>query len=571
MTTFARPDATQRTRTEAFTATIPAAKSLVEGRASTEPAPEPTAFPRARLAVLGRAALPRAADLPWLVGYALSFLATHHIAAEWGGRGFYSLLYPAAGFRIALLWRRGPRLTIGIAVTEALVQLAGGVIDPRSAEWATQLIGVVRPPLVYGLIVMVVRKMADRAQTSLSVAPMPLGLASVGAPVAAALSALPWSLLRPDLTGVSGLRETFASLTGFVVGDLLGVLLLAPPLLWLVELATGTGSRPARPRLVPLAEAILVLAASFASEILLARIGLGTPLTPVLLAVAWIGLRFGRTASWLAILVVAAVVLPQTAMPMRMDARLALHMGLASVMVVGYLAGSFADAQVRARTDLERRDRLLFQAERLKTLRAMSVAVIHEISQPLSTLAIEAKHLHELTVSADVEIATTAALIDRKAAALSTLVRRLRRFGGRTVDEPTPLPLAALIDTVAALAQPEAKSHNVRLATDLVDPDLVVLAQEVELAQAIVNLVRNGIQACGNSEVTLTATRHDGQARIVVANRCRADRQAQSGMGVGVLVARAIVEAHGGSLTRVTAPSGETRATIALPLMGQLA
>ena len=41
-------------------------------------------------------------------------------------------------------------------------------------------------------------------------------------------------------------------------------------------------------------------------------------------------------------------------------------------------------------------DRMLFQAERLKTLRAMSVAVIHEISQPLSTLAIEAKHLHEI-------------------------------------------------------------------------------------------------------------------------------------------------------------------------------
>ena len=79
----------------------------------------------------------------------------------------------------------------------------------------------------------------------------------------------------------------------------------------------------------------------------------------------------------------------------------------------------------------------------------MSVAVIHEISQPLSTLAIEARHLHGITADADSEIAESAALIDRKAATLSDLVRRLRRYGGRSVDEPTPLPVTALIDAEA--------------------------------------------------------------------------------------------------------------------------
>lgn len=515
-----------------------------------------------------RGLVPAIADLPWLIGYALAFLAAHHVAAEWGGRAYYSLLYPAAGLRMALLWRRGPQLTAGTILAEVIVQFSTGVIDPRSADFVTQIVGVVRPALVYGLVVLFVRTMADRTQTSMSVAPMPFGLASVGAPIAAALTALPWSLLRPELTGVSGVREVVASLTSFVVGDLLGVLLLAPPLLWLAAVATGTAARPGRPNAIAVVEALSGLVIAFAIETMLAAIGLGTPHTPVLLAVAWIGLRFGRTASWLAIIVVAAIVLPQTAMPMPMDARLALHMSLASVMVVGYLAGSFADAQARVRIDLARRDRLLFQAERLKTLRAMSVAVIHEISQPLSTLAIEAKHLHEITVSADPEIAATAALIDRKAAALSTLVRRLRRFGGRTVDEPTPLPLAALIDTVAALSQPEAKSSTVRLMIEPVDPDFVVLAQEVELAQAIVNLVRNAIQACSDGRVSLVVTGAGDTALIVVGNRCRADRLPHAGMGIGLLVARAIVEAHGGSLTRTIDPSGESRATIALPLIG---
>ena len=236
-----------------------------------------------------------------------------------------------------------------------------------------------------------------------------------------------------------------------------------------------------------------------------------------------------------------------------------------------------ASVLARARADLSRRDRLLFQAERLKTLRAMSVAVIHEISQPLSTLAIEAKHLHEITVSADPEIAGSAALIDRKAAALSTLVRRLRRFGGRAVDEPTPLPVGTLIDTVAALARPEARSLDVVLSIDTVDPDLVILAQEVEIAQAVVNLVRNAVQASGDRRVSLSAMRVDEAVWISIVNRCPPHRGdplrgidgpgTLPGMGVGLLIARAIVEAHGGTLTRVDEAGGETRATIALPLM----
>jgi len=543
---------------------------------SSAPLPPPLTRIRPRTMRHGLwSGMPTRTDLGWLIGYAIAFWAAHQVAAGWGGHGFYSLLYPPAGLRMALLWRRGPRLTAGIILTEVLVQVASGVIVPSDPAWPTQLVGVMRPALVYGLIVVLVRRLTRRAETSLGVAPMPLGLASVAAPIAGALLALPWSLLRPDLTGVSGLREVVESLTSFAVGDLLGVLLLTPPLLWFADLAAGTAAPPARPRFAALVEAVLVFATALATETMLAAIGLGTPHTPMLLAVAWIGLRFGRTAGWLAIVVVAAIVLPQTAMPMAADARLALHMSLASIVIVGYLAGSFSDAETRARGDLKRRDRLLFQAERLKTLRAMSVAVIHEISQPLSTLAIEARHLHEITVSCDdVEIAGTAALIDRKAAALATLVRRLRRFGGRAVDEPTPLPLATLIDTVAALARPDAKSRDVRLSIGAVDPDLVILAQEVELAQAVVNLVRNAVQATGDGVVTLSADAVDGMARIVIANHGVSRRPgrgpAHPGMGVGVLIARAIVEAHGGTLTRIDdGPAGrnETCATIALPLL----
>lgn len=502
----------------------------------------------------------------WLVlfGYAGAFLLAHRAAAFWGGSSYYSLWFPAAGLRLALLWRGGARLTIAIAAIEVVMQVCNGVVQ-LSGDWPTQIVGVVRPVLAYGLTVAVVRWATGRGQNSLVTPPMPFGLAAVLAPITAALFALPSAFLQPAITHVDGLRQIIASLTAFAVGDLLGVLLLAPPVLWLEDVLAGRASFQ-RPSARHTVEAVAVLAVSLGMVVALASIGLGLPVTPVLLGTAWIGLRFGRAAAWGAIVLVALVVLPHTSGAMPIDERLSLHLSLAAVVVVGYLAGSFAEAEARARVDIARRDRMLFQAERLKTLRAMSVAVIHEISQPLSTLAIEARHLAEITENAGDEIAASASLIDRKADALSILVRRLRRFGGRAMDEPSLLPVSVLIETVLGLAAPEAKSARVALVVGPIDPDLVVLAQEIELAQALVNVLRNAIQACQTHEVMVAIEQDDDDVTISVANHC-GDAAPYAGMGVGTLVARAIVEAHNGRLTREER-AGRHIVRITLPLAG---
>lgn len=516
----------------------------------------------------GATLLPRGREWALLAAYALGFFVAHRWAAWWGGEGFYSLWFPAAGVRLALLWGAGARFAPAAALVELGVQTATGVVDPARPDWASTAVGIVRPPLAYGLAVWAVRRLSERPRSPLATPPMPFGLAAVAAPVATALSALPWSLLRPDFTGVETARDVVASLTAFAVGDLLGALLVAPPLLWAAELAAGKRPNAGRLSVPHMVETAGVTALSLGAAAALSLIGLGLPATPILLAVAWVGLRFGRAAAWAAIAAAAAFVLPRTAAPMALGERLELHMNLAAIAVAGYLAGSFTDALARARADLRRRDRLLFQAERLKTLRAMSVAVIHEVSQPLSTLAIEARHLHELSVSADPEIAAGAALIDRKAHALSDLVRRLRRFGGRAADEPSPLPVAQLLDTVRGLAAAEAKAARVILEVEPCDPDLVVVAQEVELAQAAVNLVRNALQACDDGVVRVFCLREDDEVAISVSNRCAAAAPAREGMGVGLLVARAIVEAHGGRIERAV-DSGVITHRILLPLAGE--
>ncbi|WP_343528110.1 sensor histidine kinase [Sphingomonas sp.] len=509
----------------------------------------------------------------WLILalYAAGFAMAHRLAALWGGSGFYSLWFPAAGVRLALLWRLGPRITPMVALVEILVDVGLGHVTLTRASAVTTLWGIARPVLAYGLTVAAIRWLAGTRRAGLFTAPMPLGLAAVLAPLAAALCAVPQALFNPELTGVANGREIIVSLAAFTVGDLLGTLFVAPPLLWIADALGGPRRWPGPlPTVAACVETAGVLVLGLALVELLAAGGLGIQPAPVLVAVAWIGLRRGRAAVWTALLVVVLIVLPATAGAMDTPARLQQHLALATVVVTGYLAGSFADAQAAARASLERRDRLLFQAERLKTLRAMSVAVIHELSQPLSTLAIEARHLRRRTEEMPGDIADSAALIDRQADRLTTLIRRLRRFGGHADANLQPVALATLMETVAQLAKAEAREAGVILTVPPVDPAWRVMAQEVELAQAVMNLMRNAIAAARETDhpvVIMTATRQGAWGAITVVNATGSRPAGKDGMGIGTFIARAIMEAHGGTLTRVRQADGMVVATLSLPLV----
>jgi signal transduction histidine kinase len=497
------------------------------------------------------AVAPRWGDIPIVVAYAFAFALLHWTASPWSGGGFFSLWYPPAGLRFAVLWKRGVRMTPMLILAELCADWSVGII-PFCGPGALQAItGAMRPGITYGLALMLVRTLAQGRGDTLALPPMTLGLAAVTAPALNALLVVPIEALLPLDAGRYHIDVDMAiSLTGLAVGDLLGILVLALLLLWLASLAKV----PRRIRIIPppvrpVLEDITVMGGCLLLTVALWRAGLGAQPAPGLLAGAWIGLRHGRVAAWLAILAQILVFLPYSAGALDDAARLELHLGLAAVVLVTWLAGSFSDAQKTAQTLINKRNRLLFQAERLKTLRAMSVAVIHEISQPLSTLAIEAGHLRKVTEALDPDIAESAALIDRKAQALSNLVRRLRRFGGRDVDEPSALPVAMLVQTAAQIVSPELRTGGGRINTSAVAPDLVVQAQEIELTQALVNLLRNAIAASPGAAIGLHVQAARDEVRIEVSNPVTAPGSGD-GMGVGLVIARTIVEAHGGTLVR---------------------
>ena len=364
----------------------------------------------------------------------------------------------------------------------------------------------------------------------------------------------------------------FHSLLIFTLGDLLGILLIAPPLLWLADRLPG-GEKAAikLPQAALMIEVGLVIAAAWALVWAIDEAALGLVLSPVLLATCWAGLRAGRPGAWLSIIVTAMIVLPLTGQGAEEVVRLRLVMVLASIAAVGYLAGSFAEAEARSRLELERRNRLLYQADRLKTLRAMSVAVIHEISQPLSTICIEANGLVAASSApeADVaEIAETSRLIARKAQDLSQMVRRMRAFGDRSTDEPSPLAIRGLLHEIAIIADPEAKSRDIELAMHE-GPDVVVSGHDVELRQALLNLLRNAIAASPRpGQVVVAHGIEAGRLLVRIENDYCASSGQRAGMGVGLIIARSIAATHGGVIREERPSPARYRYILDLPLAG---
>lgn len=81
-----------------------------------------------------------------LLAYPFAFKLAHMAASPWGGAHFFSLWYPAAGVRLALLWRIGARFTPVLIVEECVIQLLTGTIVWGGPEFLNQLGGVARAP-----------------------------------------------------------------------------------------------------------------------------------------------------------------------------------------------------------------------------------------------------------------------------------------------------------------------------------------------------------------------------------------------------------------------------------------
>lgn len=262
--------------------------------------------------------------------------------------------------------------------------------------------------------------------------------------------------------------------------------------------------------------------------------------------------------------------------------------------ILGFLLGGSIDGRRREalaskmirsqmETIREAREKLI-QNEKLAALGQLAAAIAHEVRNPLAVIRSAAQSLRDTVPADSAEARRSCSFITDEADRLGNLINSLLAFARPVQISPVKIPIAELFDLVMTLtAEHRAEKHvhlqscaKANLEAVNVDPEL--------MSQVFVGLVANAIEATDNQgEVILEAKSIGSQIELAVSDSgpgvapelrerifepfftTRAE-----GVGLGLAIARQIVEAHGGKIEVGESSSGGARFAVILPAIAHV-
>ena len=215
---------------------------------------------------------------------------------------------------------------------------------------------------------------------------------------------------------------------------------------------------------------------------------------------------------------------------------------------------------------------------RVITVGQLGVSLAHEIKQPIGAAVTNAEACVRLLDrdEPDLSDAREAALeMVRDAKRAGDIVDRVRLLYQKGSSELALVDVNEVIGEMVIMLQNEANRHSVSMHAYLAEGLPTVMADRVQLQQALMNLMLNGIEAMNDTSGQLSVqsnTTEDGQLLISVSD-CGIGLPAKQverifeaffttkrhGTGMGLSISRTIIESFGGRLWAT--PNAERGAT----------
>lgn len=292
--------------------------------------------------------------------------------------------------------------------------------------------------------------------------------------------------------------------------------------------------------------------------------------------VVWAATRFGAVGAVCSAGVVQALLIAAVqAAPYQPLTVFELQLLVAALTCTGLLLGAIVDERQAA-------EEALRASLRLAAAGDMAAALAHELNQPLTAMSTYSRALQLLvrrmgddtTSSA---IAEVAGKLGDEAARAGDVVNRLRKFFRGRTTELQETRLGELVAEVVQAQAGRAAELDVAIATDASPALPPVWADRVQIGVVLRNLVANAIeavsdprQAPGKARSVRVGVEQRGPELVVTvadtgpglgSRSVREVFEAQGsskpgGMGIGLGISRAIVEAHGGRLWAEPGPGG---------------
>lgn len=253
----------------------------------------------------------------------------------------------------------------------------------------------------------------------------------------------------------------------------------------------------------------------------------------------------------------------------------------------GVLLGAVVDERRRSDELLREQHAQVMRMTRHATAGAMGVSLAHQISQPLSNVAMYLHVGRQLLANKPAELAPVAESLEKATGQLrqaKEILERLRDFVSRGTLMPALTDLGALTRKVVALAEDDARAHgvSVRLETASVPP---IIVDALQIEQTLINVINNAIDAAAETSrlpgcVIVRVAAIDDGVRIEIEDNGPgvSDVVAKhlfepfvttrsGGMGLGLALSRELVAAHGGTIDwERNRTDGGARFKIELPL-----
>ncbi|MDB4963425.1 MAG: integral rane sensor signal transduction histidine kinase [Myxococcales bacterium] len=253
-------------------------------------------------------------------------------------------------------------------------------------------------------------------------------------------------------------------------------------------------------------------------------------------------------------------------------------LGVASAFVV-YFLRRITGALAERETELTEARGLAARQERLASLATMAAGAAHELSTPLGTVALAAKELERaLLKTADPELAADARLIREEVGRCRAILDQMQLGAGTVGESLAPCTVGELL-VEAMVGIREAPTVHRDVPGDVLKSALRLPPRAV--SQALRSLVTNAQDASPPNTTVVVLVRLEGVA-LTITIRDRGPgipaevlarigepffttKAPGRGMGLGLFLARAVIEGVGGSLQIHASAGGGTEVHVRLP------
>ena len=216
-------------------------------------------------------------------------------------------------------------------------------------------------------------------------------------------------------------------------------------------------------------------------------------------------------------------------------------------------------------SDRKKVERMAIEAEKIATTGRMAAAIAHEINNPLASV-LNLIYLARQDGVSQEEIQNYLATAESELERVSHIARQTLGYY-RDTGSPSEVHLHNLIENVLSVYRSKLLAHNITVEATFNDLRKIRV-RSGEMVQVFSNVVSNAIDAMpegGKLSITTTRTRQEEQdgLRIVVSDTGHGIRReniarvfepffttkGNLGTGIGLWVARQLVERHGGQIS----------------------